>query len=323
MKAPAIPYNEKKRLDALRKLEILDTKSEERYDRITRMAKSIFRVKSAMVSLVDDHRQWFKSKQGTDLCETSREVSFCGHAINGSEIFVVEDATKDERFFDNPLVTGEPNIKFYAGYPLEIAEGFKLGAICITDDKPRTFSEEDKQILTDFGKMVEGELLEQLRSTSDQLTGISNRFGFNQISNYLLSYAVREKLPLTLLYIDIDNFKLINDKFGHHEGDQALKNISNLLLSSVRGMDVVARLGGDEFCVLYLNTRDEETSLFLDRIQENLEIMNKNLNKDYNLSISIGAETAVPTVHTTLEDYIKKADSKMYQAKKGFKGKIA
>lgn len=323
MKAPAIPINENQRLKALNNLDILDTKPEERFDRITRMAKNIFKSKSAMVSLVDDHRQWFKSKEGTEVTETSREISFCGHAINSSDIFVVEDATKDERFFDNPLVTGEPHVRFYAGYPLEIAEGIKVGSFCINDDKPRTFSEEDRQILTDFGKMIEGELLEQLRSTTDQLTGISNRFGFNKIANYLFNYAQRDKVALSLLFIDVDDFKSINDNYGHHEGDEALKNISNLLLSSIRGMDVVARLGGDEFVVLYLNTKNESTEVLVNRVYDNLALMNKNLNKPYNLSISIGYETSVPTVHCTLDDYIKKADQAMYQIKNLSKGKSA
>ena len=118
MLIPAQPPDEALRLQALRGLALLDTEAEERFDRITRTAVRLFGVPTALVSLVDDCRQWFKSKQGLGVTETSRDISFCGHAILGTVALVVPDALADPRFADNPLVTGPPHIRFYAGFPL-------------------------------------------------------------------------------------------------------------------------------------------------------------------------------------------------------------
>lgn len=112
MQEPPVPLDETVRLMSLHSLRVLDSAPEERFDRVTRMAKRLFDVDICLVSLVDSGRQWFKSKQGLDACETSREVSFCGHAILHEQAFVVEDAHVDERFADNPLVTGDPSVRF-------------------------------------------------------------------------------------------------------------------------------------------------------------------------------------------------------------------
>jgi PAS domain S-box-containing protein len=158
MRAPEKPDNEVQRLAALRQLAILDTAPEERYDRITRTAKQVFDVPIAGVSLVDENRQWFKSRQGLDAFETPREISFCGHAILGDGAFVVEDTLADPRFRDNPLVKGNPHIRFYAGVPLSTMDGFKLGTLCIIDRKPRSFDQHDRAFLTGLAQWVEREL---------------------------------------------------------------------------------------------------------------------------------------------------------------------
>ncbi len=153
------PDNEDKRLQALRELLILDTTSEERFDRITQFAKFEFDMPIVVISLVDDDRQWFKSVIGLDVCSTSRDVAFCSHAILQDNIMIVEDATKDERFFDNPLVTGEPYIRFYAGAPLAMPSGERVGTLCLIDQKPNTLDEVDLSILSSLRRMVVEELL--------------------------------------------------------------------------------------------------------------------------------------------------------------------
>lgn len=153
------PDNEDKRLQALRDLLILDTTSEERFDRITQFAKFEFDVPIVVISLVDDDRQWFKSVIGLDVCSTSRDVAFCSHAILQDNIMIVEDATKDERFFDNPLVTGEPHIRFYAGAQLAMPTGEKVGTLCLIDQKPGTLDEVDLTILSSLRRLVVEELL--------------------------------------------------------------------------------------------------------------------------------------------------------------------
>jgi PAS domain S-box-containing protein len=158
MIAPPIPADEAQRLAALRALKILDTPAEARFDRITRLAQRHFRAPIALVSLVDRERQWFKSRQGLGATETARGISFCGHAILQEGIFCVPDALADPRFADNPLVTGPPHIRFYAGAPLRGPDGARVGTLCVIDDRPRQLSVEDAAVLQDLAGCVEAEL---------------------------------------------------------------------------------------------------------------------------------------------------------------------
>ena len=143
MIVPATPVDELLRLETLRNLKILDTDPEERFDRVTRLAKRIFGAEIALVSLVDSDRQWFKSYQGIEVTETSRDVSFCGHAILDDEVMVVQDALADERFRENPLVTANPNIRFYAGCPISAPNGSNVGTLCVIDSEPHDIDDGD------------------------------------------------------------------------------------------------------------------------------------------------------------------------------------
>ncbi|MDX1459327.1 MAG: GAF domain-containing protein, partial [Marinobacter sp.] len=163
MKTPAIPDNEVERLRSLNATGLLDTEYEERFDRLTRIARNVFGVKIALVTLVDRNRQWFKSCQGLEVRETPRDVSFCGHAILQRDVFVVENSLTDPRFADNPLVTEQPEIRFYAGAPLNSPDGYRIGTLCVIDDQPRRFSAEDRQSLRDLADCVEEEIGKSLR----------------------------------------------------------------------------------------------------------------------------------------------------------------
>ena len=155
---PLIPSNEKERLASLYNLGILDTPTEERFDRITQTAKEIFDVPIALITIIDVNRQWFKSCIGLDIKETPRGVSFCGHAILQKEPFIIPDATKDERFADNPLVTGSPHVIFYAGIPIATIDGNNVGTLCIIDNKPREFSKQQINLLKNLAAWAEIEL---------------------------------------------------------------------------------------------------------------------------------------------------------------------
>tara|TARA_R110002096_G_scaffold400978_1_gene597721 strand:- start:451 stop:1020 length:570 start_codon:yes stop_codon:yes gene_type:complete len=158
MQKPGRPVNEKSRLEALRSLRLLDTVPEFRFDRITKLSRILLDVPIAVISLVDENRQWFKSKQGLDACETSREISFCGHAILQNDALIITDATKDIRFKDNPLVTNEPHIRFYCGMPITTGSGEQIGTLCVIDQKPREFGSNEIEIMNNLAALVNAEI---------------------------------------------------------------------------------------------------------------------------------------------------------------------
>jgi len=157
MKTPS-PKNEKKRLEVLWQYEVLDTVPEQVFDDLTELAASICGAPIALITLVDENRQWFKSRVGITVNETSRDVSFCGHAIMQQELFIVPDATKDDRFAQNPLVTSDPKIRFYAGAPLITPDGHALGTLCVIDKVPRTLRPDQKRALQILSRHVISQL---------------------------------------------------------------------------------------------------------------------------------------------------------------------
>lgn len=167
MQPAPFPTDEAERIATLRQLLILDTLPEARFDNLTRVAASFFRVPVALVSLVDVERQWFKSSFGLAARETSRDVSFCAHAILREDVLVVEDALDDTRFADNPLVIDDPHIRFYAGAPLRMANGQQVGTLCVIDRAPRQVTRAEIDMLTDLARLVAQEL-EAMPTPADQ-----------------------------------------------------------------------------------------------------------------------------------------------------------
>ncbi len=168
-KAP-MPARETERLNALLDYKVLDTVSEKSFDELVLMASQLCGTPVAMVSLVDEHRQWFKAKHGVTTEETPRDISFCGHAIvNPDSVFVVPDSQKDERFADNPLVLGPPNVRFYAGAPLVSASGFAVGTLCVIDHKPREMTPDQLKFLEILSRQVVAqlEIRKALRTTTE------------------------------------------------------------------------------------------------------------------------------------------------------------
>jgi diguanylate cyclase (GGDEF)-like protein/PAS domain S-box-containing protein len=215
---PPIPADEAQRLLALRSLGVLDTPAEERFDRLTRLALHFFNVPMALVSLVDSERQWLKSHQGIAERETAREISFCGHAILGDDIFEVPDTTLDARFAANPLVTGElNNIRFYAGVPLYGQDGYCVGVFCIKDRRPRLLSADERRVLRDLADCAQSEL----QALQHQLTE------WDDLSLHLLDPAQRRSgfaMALErLLKLSVSAYGFIGEVLHDDNGQPYLK----------------------------------------------------------------------------------------------------
>lgn len=313
MRKPPTPIDETARLMSLHSLRILDTAPEERFDRITRIGQRTFGVEFCLISLVDSARQWFKSRQGLNVCETSREVSFCGHAILSEHLLIVPDATADERFADNPLVAGDPHIRFYAGAPIRSSEGHRIGTICVIDSKPRAFTEKDELMLLDLAGMVEDELRVSKQVSVDELTQVANRRGFFMVARHMLALCRRMGTAAQLLFFDLDGFKQINDEHGHAAGDAVLQQFAKGLLKSFRNADVVARLGGDEFVVL-LTSSASASDLAVDRLVSVLAAEEHALVRQ--LAWSVGRIEYDPARHDSVERLLAEGDARMYEIKR-------
>ena len=210
---PEPPVNEPARIALLEELEILDTLPEQAYDDIVAVAAHISGAPIALVSLVDADRQWFKARVGLDATETSREVSFCGHVVQDGHMLIVSDATEDERFHDNPLVTGDPSIRFYAGAPLVTSEGYAVGTLCVIDRQARQLGPEQVELLQRLGRQVVLLLEERLQrqalaralDEAERASHAKSRFMAN------MSHELRTPLNSVIGFADI----LAKDKHGH------------------------------------------------------------------------------------------------------------
>lgn len=315
MEAPKRPDNEAERINSLHSLGLLDSVPEARYDVITRLAKQIFDVPIALVSLVDAERQWFKSKQGVSVKETSREISFCGHAILQEEIFVVEDAAEDDRFADNPLVIGDPNIRFYAGCPVHAPDGNRIGTLCLIDDKPRTLDARQLQVMQSLRDLVDIEVAVQHSLPVDELTGIPNRRGLNTLGDHSIRLCQRSCIKLTMILVDLDNFKTINDNYGIAVGDQVLRDFTRDLGIIFRESDLIARVGGDEFVVLLPNADALRARTALTRLRGRVDDYNREQKRVKGLDYNYVLVEHDPGVHASINDMLDEAISSLMSLK--------
>ena len=346
MKSAPAPPDERARLAKLLEYDVLDTLPEQAYDDITYVAARICEAPIALVSLVDDDRQWFKSKIGLEASETPRDVAFCAHAIlNPNDLLVVSNALEDVRFVDNPLVKEEPRIQFYAGAPLTTAGGSALGTLCVLDHRPRQLDQQKKNALMALSRQVmaqlelrktvselksyQGELEryqrrlersnEQLKvqSMTDALTGIGNA-AFDSKLREELHRARRYRQPLALVLLDVDHFKSFNDKFGHSVGDAVLDTVARTLEGLTRSSDLVARYGGEEFAVILPNTGLAGASLVAERFRSTMESAPFE-HRQVTLSLGVAAFSEATS---TRKELIEQADRALYAAKRHGRNRV-
>ena len=314
MKSPTLPVNEAERLAALRDSGLIEADLRPTCDRITRLAKRLFDVPMAMVNLVGEHTVLVKSADGTSAATQPRNISFCGHTILSTSALVVPDTLKDERFADNPLVTDETPVRFYAGYPLSLANGVVVGALCLMDDQPRQFSEQDIASLHDLAALAEVEFAAVNSAITDELTGLYNRRGFHHLATWGINSARRRAEPLTLAWLDLDRFKQINDRYGHADGDAALVAMADLLKATFREADVLARYGGDEFAILFTNSDEKGAWIAMQFLTEQAATWNENAKHPWSLSFSWGV-SEFDHDRDDLHSWLRTADEKMYSMK--------
>ena len=313
-----IPDNEAERLASLHSYEILDTECEDSFDDIARLASRLLNTPIVLVSLIDSERLWFKARHGLDALETSRDASFCAHAILGANPFVVPDAAADPRFAANPLVTGEPHIRFYAGVPLINPEGFALGTLCVIDRVPRSLSDGDTDTLRGLARaVVTGlELHRAVKQVSrlamtDPLTKLANRGAFIDALASAFSHQVRHHLPVALISLDLDGFKQINDRYGHATGDAALVTVARTLRDTIRLEDFAARLGGDEFALICNCSHGHDGHEMAERIRAAIEEAMQR--KGWAITASVGFEVYTDSVD--VDTAMRTVDELMYVAK--------
>jgi len=473
MIAAALPANEEARLQALHETGLLDTHPEEEFDVLARLAAFICDTPIGVISLLDRQRQWFKAQIGLESSETDRDPAFCGHTILQRDAFVVSDVSKDARFFDNPLVTGDPGIRFYAGIPLETEDGFRLGSLCVIDKTPRVLTDRQLEALrllslqankqinrrrqqhkmgmaAEKNRLIEHELrssnglfhafmdnapflalmkdaqgrmvyynktyanwfqvdreewlgksAEELwpadvaaalrahdgsvlrewkagvvdeaddcvnrppgqwrsyrfpfRDTAareyvacfsvditadkeaagriasyqaaleaaneklsrlaltDELTQLLNRRAFDAALDREFATSARHRHAMSLLMVDIDDFKSFNDTFGHDVGDRVLRVVAGAVARGFRLGDTAARFGGEEFAVILANTSRNEAAETAERLRiavRELEVQERRV------TVSIGISSTPQAGPDTKLDLLRRADEALYRAKR-------
>ncbi len=311
-------YDDDARIAALHRLNVLDTAAEKPFEKIVTLVRTVLAVPIATVTLVDRDRQWFKAQRGLDQQETPRAISFCTHTIQQREPLIVEDAHLDPRFAGSPMVVGPPHIRSYAGIPLRTPEGYNVGSLCAMDTRARRFSPADIAILSNFANIVCDELELRLIAQVDHLTGALTRRGFVEQAEREMARSRRYERPSTLVMLDVDHFKMVNDTYGHTTGDQVLHQLAKLAEATLRPIDVFGRLGGEEFGILLPETGADEALIVAERLRESIAGYAMQLSNGATLTVtaSFGVAVLAPNM-TSVTTWIEQADAALYAAKAG------
>jgi len=319
-----IPENEAQRLNAVRSYEVLDTPPEVDFDALTRVAAHAFGTPAAVIGLMDADRLWFKSRLGLDVPQLDRQIAFCAHALmRPDEPLVVDDLREDPRFANNPLVVQPPHLCFYAGAPLIDKNGFALGTIAVVDTKPRTLSDAERLVLKDLSTLVITALESRHRANqlshlamTDYLTGLANRVQFEKTLNAEIAHSKRTGELFTVFYMDLDDFKLVNDNLGHAAGDEVLCEVSRRMMKQIRAEDLLARIGGDEFALFMRQSEGDTVESLAKRIAEVVSApITLTSGKNVSVGISVGIAKFTEAVDS-MNTLLAQADQALYKIKR-------
>jgi diguanylate cyclase (GGDEF)-like protein len=310
----ALTERELERLEALERYGLEDSYTDDALDRITRLVTTALGVRSSAISVIGKDTQWLMSTHGLTRCASPRCDSFCSHVVALDRHVGVADTRRDVRFAGNPLVTGEPDIRFYLGVPLRAAEGFVVGALCAVDDRPQEIQQRHVEILTDLAALVMDRIELHLAAAMDGLTGALRHNAFLSEAGRDFQRAARGGQPLSCLMIDADHFKSVNDRFGHAKGDQVLALIGGICKSQIRAGDYMGRVGGEEFCVVLPGATAATALAIAERLRAEVHVASQQAPDLPAVSVSIGISALQPG-DTAVSDVMARADRALYEAK--------
>jgi diguanylate cyclase (GGDEF)-like protein len=314
--------DERARQSALNRYAVLDTAPEEPFEKIVNLVRVVLNVPIVAVSLVDAHRQWFKAICGLDAPETPRNISFCTHTIQAHEPMLIADAQLDQRFWQNPLVTGAPFIRSYLGVPLKTPDGYNVGSLCVIDTIPRHFEPKQIAILSAFARLVVDELELRQIAARDQLTGAWTRRAILDRMTAEIGRGLRHGRQASLVLADLDHFKAINDTFGHATGDEVLRFFTEQVAQLLRVSDEIGRWGGEEFAILLPETTGEAAFALMERVRTSLGGAGVPALEGKSVTASFGiAELRAGTDDAAA--WLARADKAMYAAKAAGRNRVA
>ncbi|WP_437887644.1 sensor domain-containing diguanylate cyclase [Phytobacter sp. V91] len=315
MNTPAIPANEEDRLRSLYDSGLLDTGISELFDRLTQLAKRLFNVPYALVTLVAKETLQFKTSDGLAYENFPRDLSFCGHAILNAAPLIINDCQNDTRFADNPVVSGEPGLRFYAGYPLSLPDGAIAGVLCLADIQPREFTPGELEILKDLASIVENEFAVLSATSTDELTGLFNRRAFGSLVKFAISSARRRAEPLTLARLDLAELKKINADWGRTGGDDALRSLAAVMRANLRDADLLVRYGSNEFVILFSDTDEKGAWIAVKHLVEQTKAWNLTSGKPWSLSFNWGVSEFDHNGAGDVQAWLNDANVKMMDMK--------
>ncbi|HEU0152449.1 MAG TPA: sensor domain-containing diguanylate cyclase [Arenimonas sp.] len=336
------------RLDKLRHYRILDTLPERAYDDIVALARAVCGTSQAVMSFIDETRQWFKAAEGIDGEGTDRSIAFCDIAIRRpDDVTVVNDASAHPVFRSYPQVTGPDHLRFYAGAPMVTPDGHALGTVCVIDSEPRTLRAEQVDALRALARLAvqllegrraqletqrqlaERELVNrdllryqrqlerqnsllEVEANTDALTGLLNRTGLEKLRQEFRGHETSPDQPFSVAVLDIDHFKRINDSLGHAAGDDVLRIVGEEIARCVRGGDIAVRYGGEEFLVIMPDTPLIGARTVVERVRQDVAAR-----ADLPMPVTISGGLAMGrSGRDTPEAIFQRADQALYRAKR-------
>lgn len=305
--------DEEGRVAALKRLNVLDTPAEERFDKITRLVSRVLETPAAAVTLIDEHRQWFKSSQGVPVPEMPREISFCTHAIRSAEPTVIPDARLDSRLRTNPAVISGQAVS-YAGAPLSTPDGYLIGTLCVFDIERRDFTPAQVDLLSGFAGIAMEQLQLRQLTHRDYLTGTLTRRGFFARAEGEIAEARPGDKPGAIILFDIDHFKSINDRFGHGTGDDVLRSLSELCGSAMPENAFLGRIGGEEFAILLPRASERDAAEVAEQLRAGIEHTPMS-DQQLQVTASFGIAELDGSI-TSADEWLCAADAPLYEAKR-------